>query len=71
MLFEGRGVGVLWVGRPFKGSFSEKQLTLLKTFAEQAVIAIQNARQYEQARDVGGPGRQHPAAAISDKSEGK
>jgi GAF domain-containing protein len=52
MLFEGRGVGVLWVGRPFKGSFSEKQLTLLKTFAEQAVIAIQNARLFNETKEA-------------------
>jgi signal transduction histidine kinase/HAMP domain-containing protein len=51
MLFEGRGIGVLWVGRPFKGAFSEKQLALLKTFAEQAVIAIQNARLFSEIQD--------------------
>jgi signal transduction histidine kinase len=51
MLFEGRGVGVLWVGRSFKGPFSDKQLTLLKTFAEQAVIAIQNARLFREIQD--------------------
>src|SRR5215472_1261264 len=51
MLFEGRGVGVLWVGRSFKGPFSDKQLTLLKTFAEQAVIAIQNARLFREIQN--------------------
>ncbi len=52
MLFEGRAIGTLWVGRPFKGSFSEKQLTLLKTFADQAVIAIQNARLFNETKEA-------------------
>jgi signal transduction histidine kinase/HAMP domain-containing protein/putative methionine-R-sulfoxide reductase with GAF domain len=51
MLFEGRGIGTLWVGRPFRGTFSDKQLALLKTFAEQAVIAIQNARLFHEIQD--------------------
>jgi signal transduction histidine kinase len=51
MLFEGRAIGTLWVGRPFKGAFSDKQLALLKTFAEQAVIAIQNARLFREIQD--------------------
>jgi len=44
MLFEGRSIGTLWVGRTSKGAFTEKQLAQVKTFADQAVIAIQNAR---------------------------
>jgi signal transduction histidine kinase len=51
MIFEGRGIGALWVARSFKGSFTDKQLALLKTFAEQAVIAIQNARLVGEIRD--------------------
>ncbi|HEY4138192.1 MAG TPA: GAF domain-containing protein, partial [Casimicrobiaceae bacterium] len=52
MLFEGRGIGTLWIGRSFKGAFSEKQLTLLKTFADQAVIAIQNARLFNETKEA-------------------
>jgi len=52
MLFEGRSIGTLWVGRPFKGAFSDKQLALLKTFAEQAVIAIQNARLFNETNEA-------------------
>src|SRR5439155_3853816 len=52
MLFEGRAIGTLWVGRPFKGAFSDKQLTLLKTFADQAVIAIQNARLFNETNEA-------------------
>ena len=47
-----RAVGALWVGRSFKGSFADKQLTLLKTFTEQAVIAIQNARLFNETREA-------------------
>jgi signal transduction histidine kinase len=52
MLFEGRGIGTLWVGRAAKGAFSDKQLTLLRTFAEQAVIAIQNARLFNETKEA-------------------
>jgi len=44
MLWEGEGIGTIFVGRGFAGPFSEKEIGLLKTFAEQAAIAIQNAR---------------------------
>ncbi len=51
MLFEGRAIGSLWVGRSFKGAFTDKQLALLATFADQAVIAIQNARLFREIQD--------------------
>jgi len=51
MLFEDRAIGALWVGRALKGAFTVKQLALLKTFAEQAVIAIQNARLFREIED--------------------
>jgi GAF domain-containing protein len=52
MIFEGRGIGALWVGRSFKGAFTDKQLALLKTFADQAVIAIQNARLFNETKEA-------------------
>ena len=52
MIFEGRGIGALWVGRSFKGAFNDKQLSLLKTFADQAVIAIQNARLFNETKEA-------------------
>jgi GAF domain-containing protein/HAMP domain-containing protein len=52
MLYEGRAIGTLWVGRPFKGPFSDKLVSLLRTFAEQAVIAIQNARLVNETREA-------------------
>ncbi len=51
MIFEGRAIGTLWVGRSFKGPFPGKQIALLKTFADQAVIAIQNARLFREIED--------------------
>jgi signal transduction histidine kinase len=53
MLWEGRGVGSIYVGRQQKGAFSEKEMGLLKTFADQAVIAVQNARLFRDIQDKG------------------
>src|SRR5205823_9504172 len=39
------------VARKAGGSFSDKQISLLKTFAEQAVIAIQNARLFREIEE--------------------
>ena len=51
MIWEGRGVGSIFVGRASSGEFSEKAIRLLKTFADQAVIAIQNARLFREIQD--------------------
>jgi signal transduction histidine kinase len=44
MLRGDSAIGVLSVARPARGALSDKQLAILKTFADQAVIAIENAR---------------------------
>ena len=52
MLWEGRGIGAIFVGRATVGGFSEKEIGLLKTFADQAVVAIQNARLFNETREA-------------------
>ena len=44
MLWDGQGVGSIFLTRIPPRPFSDKDITLLKTFADQAVIAIRNAR---------------------------
>jgi signal transduction histidine kinase len=51
MLWEGKAVGAIFVARPVTGAFSEKEIALLKTFADQAAIAIQNARLFREIQE--------------------
>jgi signal transduction histidine kinase len=50
MIHRGTAIGVLSVARPKPGLLSGKQLDILKTFADQAVIAIENARLLHELR---------------------
>ncbi|MCW5661093.1 MAG: GAF domain-containing protein [Burkholderiaceae bacterium] len=51
MRWEGQGVGYLYVTRLPPAPFSDKEIDLLKTFADQAAIAIQNARLFHALED--------------------
>jgi signal transduction histidine kinase len=51
MLWEGKGMGAILVGRNYAGPFSDKEIALLRTFADQAVIAIQNAHLFREIED--------------------
>jgi signal transduction histidine kinase len=48
MLQEGKPVGALGVTRRDPGRFSDAEVNLLKTFADQAVIAIENVRLFKE-----------------------
>ena len=49
MIWEDRGIGAVGVARS-RGAFTEKEMALLQTFADQAVIAIQNARMFQEVQ---------------------
>jgi GAF domain-containing protein len=52
MLWEGKALGAIWVVRDYAGRFSDKEIGLLKTFADQAVIAIQNVRLFNETKEA-------------------
>jgi GAF domain-containing protein/anti-sigma regulatory factor (Ser/Thr protein kinase) len=51
LLLDGRPIGAIGVNRQHPGPFTENQITLLKTFADQAVIAIENVRLFQELKE--------------------
>src|SRR5262249_11797403 len=45
---EGHSIGAILIGRPVRGLFPDEQVALLQTFADQAVIAIENVRLFKE-----------------------
>ena len=51
ILRDGVPLGAITIGRPAMGPFSDSQVALLQTFAEQAVIAITSAETYRELQE--------------------
>jgi len=50
LLSRGTSIGAIWIRRMTVDPFSDKQIEMLETFADQAVIAIENARLFEEVQ---------------------
>jgi signal transduction histidine kinase len=51
MLRDGRAIGTINLGRTVIGRFAESEIALLKIFADQAVIAIENVRLFKELEE--------------------
>ncbi len=51
LMREGKPIGAISVLRPEGGAFDEKEIALLQTFSDQAVIAIENVRLFNEIQE--------------------
>jgi signal transduction histidine kinase len=65
LMRKGDALGAITLSRPEPRPFTEREIVLLETFADQAVIAIENARLFTELQDKS----QQLAAASRHKSE--
>jgi GAF domain-containing protein/CheY-like chemotaxis protein len=52
MISAGKGIGAIWVARAAPGAMADKDKEILKSFADQAVIAIQNAKLFNETLEA-------------------
>src|SRR5207344_2114523 len=52
LVWEDRAIGSIFVARNTVSPFSDHEISLLKTFADQAAIAIQNARLFNETQEA-------------------
>ena len=57
LIWKGQGIGAFEVARIPTKPFTDKEIALIKTFADQAVIAIQNAKMFKETQEARAAGR--------------